>query len=437
MGLRTVMIFPEFENMEVIDEIRRKYDPLEDLVRPHITMVFPFENSMNNEELAQILEQNLQNIHSFELELGGFTKQEDRFGNYLFLNVVKGAEEITHIHDLLYDSELREFDLGYGYVPHMTVGKLPTKELMDEAYAEISSCEDIFKTTIRKISVEEIGENEESIVVIEKELEKSLNAINIPESIQKLIDTTEYKTDSIGMSNSSFLLFDDKVLKIEVDWYESENEFQVMKWLKDKLPVPEVMCREKKDGKSYFLMSKIPGKMLCDDMYLTNLEELVDLLVKALQMLWQVDISACPSDAEIDRKLQMAKYNIEHDTVDLDNVEPETFGEGGFENTESLLEWLIQNKPTEELVFSHGDFCLPNIFAKDGEISGFIDLGRAGVADKYQDIAICYRSLKHNMNGRYSGTKYENFNPDILFEKLGITPDWNKIRYYILLDELF
>lgn len=169
MGLRTIMIFPEFENMEVIDEIRKKYDPLADLVRPHITLVFPFEDSMSNEELEQILEQNLRTIHSFELELRGFTKQEDRFGNYLFLNVMKGVEEITHIHDLLYNSKLKKFNLGYRYVPHMTVGKLPTKKLMDEAYARISLCKDIFKATIWKISVEEIGEHEESMIVIEKE----------------------------------------------------------------------------------------------------------------------------------------------------------------------------------------------------------------------------------------------------------------------------
>lgn len=48
-----------------------------------------------------------------------------------------------------------------------------------------------------------------------------------------------------------------------------------------------------------------------------------------------------------------------------------------------------------------------------------------------------YRSLKHNFEGKYGGQKYENFNPDILFEKLGMEPDWEKIRYYILLDELF
>ena len=37
------MIFPEFDNMDVIDKIREKYDPLAKLVRPHITIVFPFK----------------------------------------------------------------------------------------------------------------------------------------------------------------------------------------------------------------------------------------------------------------------------------------------------------------------------------------------------------------------------------------------------------
>ena len=42
MSERTIMIFPKFSNMEIIDRIRRNYDPLADLVRPHITLVFPF-----------------------------------------------------------------------------------------------------------------------------------------------------------------------------------------------------------------------------------------------------------------------------------------------------------------------------------------------------------------------------------------------------------
>ena len=50
-----------------------------------------------------------------------------------------------------------------------------------------------------------------------------------------------------------------------------------------------------------------------------------------------------------------------------------------------------------------------------------------------------FRALwyKHNFDGIYGGKKYEDFNPDILFEALGIEPDWEKIKYYRLLDELF
>ena len=29
------------------------------------------------------------------------------------------------------------------------------------------------------------------------------------------------------------------------------------------------------------------------------------------------------------------------------------------------------------------------------------------------------------------------FQPEKLFDELGITPDWDKLRYYILLDEFF
>ena len=39
------------DNMEVIDKIREQYDPLANLVRPHITIVFPFDSDRSNEEL--------------------------------------------------------------------------------------------------------------------------------------------------------------------------------------------------------------------------------------------------------------------------------------------------------------------------------------------------------------------------------------------------
>ena len=170
MSLRTVMIFPEFENMEIIDNIRRKYDPLAELVRPHITIAFPFESSMSNEELSAILDIRLKDVKPFEVILSGFSMQENSFGNYILLNVQKGMETLKYINQQLYSNEFKEFDKSIEYVPHITVGKLPTAELMKTVFGNLESVTDTFRTIVNKISVEVIGENEESIIVIEKDL---------------------------------------------------------------------------------------------------------------------------------------------------------------------------------------------------------------------------------------------------------------------------
>lgn len=143
------------------------------------------------------------------------------------------------------------------------------------------------------------------------------------------------------------------------------------------------------------------------------------------------------SDWSLKNKLAEARYNVENRLVDMDNVEPNTFGECGFHNPEALLQWLYENQPEEELVLSHGDYCLPNVFFQNNEVSGYIDFGKTGIADKWCDIALCYRSLSHNYSGRYHGQAYSGFDDLLLFKELGIDPNWEKVRYYILLDELF
>ena len=158
---------------------------------------------------------------------------------------------------------------------------------------------------------------------------------------------------------------------------------------------------------------------------------------RLLKMLWSVDISGCPRIRDLDTELEEAKSRVENGLVDVGDAEPATFGEGGFKDPEALLEWLYANRPDYEPVLSHGDFCLPNIILNDGEVSGFIDLDDAGVGDKWRDIALCHRSLKHNFDGTYGGRIYPDFDPDMLFDALGIDPDRDKLRYFMLLDELF
>lgn len=260
--------------------------------------------------------------------------------------------------------------------------------------------------------------------------------IYFPEKIKSAVQGDKYNIDDIGMSGSEVLLFEDKVLKIQFQNEEADNEYKMMEWLQAKVPVPEVLEFQCENGRDFLLMTKIQGKM-ADDEYEEDQDKLTAILAEGLKMLWKVDIKDCPCNYNLDKKLQLAAYNVEHNLVDVDNVNLETFGENGFKDPAELLKWLVENRPQEELVLAHGDYCPSNILVDKGRINGFIDLTRTGICDKWQDIALCYRSLKDNFEEAYPGKMYEDYYKDTLFEELDIEPDWNKVRYYMLMDELF
>ncbi|MCR4557922.1 MAG: aminoglycoside 3'-phosphotransferase [Saccharofermentans sp.] len=259
----------------------------------------------------------------------------------------------------------------------------------------------------------------------------------LPQNIGKLVSGQVPEANNTGYSGAGVFVFDDLVLKIEKISENNDATVEMMRWLEGKIPVPKVICCEKDNEYQYLLMSRTPGMMSCDKYYMERPELLISTLALAMKMLWSVDISGCPRDRNIEVELKEAEYRVENGLVDIERTEPSTFGERGFKDPEDLLNWLKSNKPDYEPVLSHGDFCLPNLFMEGDRFSGFIDLGATGIGDKWRDIALCYRSLKHNAEGFYSGKVYSGINADRLFDELGIKPDFEKIRYYILLDELF
>ncbi|MFW8265181.1 phosphotransferase, partial [Klebsiella pneumoniae] len=44
-------------------------------------------------------------------------------------------------------------------------------------------------------------------------------------------------------------------------------------------------------------------------------------------------------------------------------------------------------------VVTHGDFSLDNLIFDEGKLIGCIDVGRVGIADRYQDLAILWNCL--------------------------------------------
>ena len=259
----------------------------------------------------------------------------------------------------------------------------------------------------------------------------------LPENILRLTEEQAYTMDRTGMSGASIRLYKDRVLKIQPLGPEAENETAMLAYLQGKLPVPKITIQETEEGMSYLLMDRCRGRMACHPACLEDPAALCALLAAGLRALWGVDISRCPCDQRLERKLEAARYNVENGLVDMDNVEPGTFGKKGFRDPAALLEWLYAHRPAEEPVLSHGDFCLPNLFVEEGRVTGYIDLGRAGIGDKWCDVALCWRSLHHNYVDWCRRTGAAPPKGTLLFQALGLEPDWEKIRYYILLDELF
>lgn len=167
---RCIMIFPEFSNISVIDEIRNKYDPLARHVRPHITLVFPFRSDIGSDELKQHIQNALSSVQPFRVTLKGITPAKS-FGNYLFLDVVHGREEIVDIHKRLYTGLLEchfpQWLSKGSYTPHITVGKIDDEESYRATIADVQDIQDTFTALVEKISVEIIDENEDSIIEME------------------------------------------------------------------------------------------------------------------------------------------------------------------------------------------------------------------------------------------------------------------------------
>lgn len=211
------------------------------------------------------------------------------------------------------------------------------------------------------------------------------------------------------------------------------REKQVLEWLEDKLAVPRVLGFEEAGGRQLILLSEIGG-VPASEYVAANaddpvvIERHIEQTALAMRAIHELPIDACPLLQDIDTKLASAQENIRRGFVDEADFESENQGR----TAEDIYRELLEKKPlTEDLVFTHGDFCLPNYMVLDGEISGFIDFDRGGVADRYQDIALFLRSFGFNIGNGMDVS-------EVFCRAYGLDSlDSDKLYYFRLLDELF
>lgn len=116
-------MFPQGQ-LAGVEEFRRRWDPLSGSIPAHVTLVFPISRPRPEHSLARELAAILEEFPPFALSLSEVRVWEQQF-LFLFLVPGRGGEQITRLHDALYDGPFRHARRPAPFVPHMTIGRCP------------------------------------------------------------------------------------------------------------------------------------------------------------------------------------------------------------------------------------------------------------------------------------------------------------------------
>lgn len=184
-----------------------------------------------------------------------------------------------------------------------------------------------------------------------------------------------------------------------------ETEYNMLRWINQRVPTPEPLYYVREDSTEYLLTSEITG-IPTYQVASSEREQAVEILAETLKQIHSLDTTGCPVTHSVESWIK-------------------TLNEAGID-VSSLGEW----RPDENPVFTHGDYCLPNIIVQGGVLSGVIDWDYAGLADPYVDFVSCIWSIRYNY-GEEAGTLIQVF-----LETYGVELDQAKYDFYKRLNEL-
>ena len=265
--------------------------------------------------------------------------------------------------------------------------------------------------------------------------DKSCSAVLTPASISAELVGYKWARDTVGESGGAVYRLHGKenapdlFLKHGKDSYADDitDEMVRLRWLAKHVLTPTVVHFARTTGEAWLFMTAVPGETAyqvleaCPDLQLA----VVDELAIFLRRIHAIPVSECPFTSDHGYRLTCARARINAGLVDEDDFDEEREGW----TAEQVWETMRQLPPlAPDLVVTHGDFSLDNVLIRDGEVAGCIDAGRVGIADRYQDLAIVWNCL------REFGTSFQ----ERFLKQYGIhDPDKDKLKFYLMLDELF
>lgn len=149
------------------------------------------------------------------------------------------------------------------------------------------------------------------------------------------------------------------------------------------------------DDSDYLVTERIPGEPCIYPVCLDAPERLCDTIAQTLRELHEQDGSGCPVTDRVARFTEAVKFG-----ADGSYYEPDLFpGLWEFRDFPEAFRVATDGLPhlhSDTLI--HGDYCLPNILLSDWKLTGFIDLGDGGIADRHMDILWGVATLNFNLH---------------------------------------
>ncbi len=163
----------------------------------------------------------------------------------------------------------------------------------------------------------------------------------------------------------------------------------------------EILAYDTVDGYDWMLSRRVPGEDLTHAGYLGEPEWLCEALADAMRTLHALPTEACPGQGYLDIYLGRAETNYRTGNYDTSHF-PDSFG---YRSAKEAWETLTAGRHLLHAdTMIHGDYCLPNLLfdgpagrVREHRLSGFIDLGNSGVADRHIDLFWAMWSLAFNL----------------------------------------
>jgi aminoglycoside 3'-phosphotransferase-2 len=178
-------------------------------------------------------------------------------------------------------------------------------------------------------------------------------------------------------------------VKVEPAGPFSEVQAEAMRlpWLGERgIACPAFRDFQLHDGRNWLLTDALPGRDMASLPHVPT-ALIIQTAAEALRGLHARSIEDCPFDQRLASRIVRVR-----DRLASGGIEDGEFREEG--GAAKALETLLATKPdSEELVLTHGDACLPNLLMDGHRFGGFVDCGRFGIADRYQDLALTCDSI--------------------------------------------